>query len=374
MSTIIAPVNGGTVYGTASADTITGSTNNDALYGLGGDDIINGGDGDDVIYGDGTMPVSAVLAVQGYAVLPYRGTQAASSTPSLITLGVNPAGQSVWDIRNTSNVAEVVMLQSTSQGKGSWGPFYYTVPAHSDLYVTSTNPSVHKLYFAADGTHYQQLDVVNPKSVVYSEDELGVMIHIEKLQKHTPLRTILFELIRPFGFQPEQIPDIIDSLSRESGRKFFSNDYRLVKDRKYLIISATPEKQDKVFYIDEDCTKMSFPIHLAIEKIERTADFKFSLLPTVVDLDLDQLIFPLILRHWHEGEYLQPLGMKGLKKLSDFFIDEKYSIPEKENEWILSSGNQLVWIVGKRIDDRYKITSNTKRIMRMLILLSVNFY
>ena len=152
MSTIIAPVNGGTVFGTASADTITGSTNNDALYGLGGDDIINGGDGDDVIYGDGTMPVSAVLAAQGYTVLPYSGTQAASSTPSLIALGVNPAGQSVWYIRNTSNVAEVVMLQSTSQGKDSWGPFYYTVPAHSELCVTSTNPSVHKLFFAADGT------------------------------------------------------------------------------------------------------------------------------------------------------------------------------------------------------------------------------
>ena len=174
MSTIIAPVNGGTVYGTAGADTITGSTNNDALYGLGGDDIINGGDGDDVIYGDGTMPVSAVLAAQGYAVLPYSGTQPASSTPSLIALGVNPAGQSVWDIRNTSNVAEVVMLQSTSQGKDSWGPFYYTVPAHSELYVTSTNPSVHKLYFAADGTHYQQLDVVNPKSVVYTEPTVAL--------------------------------------------------------------------------------------------------------------------------------------------------------------------------------------------------------
>ena len=174
MSTIIAPVSGGTVFGTANADTITGSTNNDALYGLGGDDIINGGDGDDIIYGDGTMPVSALLAAQGYAVLPYGGIQAASSTPSLIALGVNPAGQSIWDIRNTSNVAEVVMLQSTSQGKDSWGPFYYTVPAHSELYVTSTNPSVHKLYFAVDGTHYQQVDVVNPKSVVYSEPTVAL--------------------------------------------------------------------------------------------------------------------------------------------------------------------------------------------------------
>jgi tRNA(Ile)-lysidine synthase len=99
--------------------------------------------------------------------------------------------------------------------------------------------------------------------------------------------------------------------------------------------------------------------------MERTKDFRFSTLPNVADLDLEKLIFPLILRHWQEGEYFQPLGMTGLKKLSDFFIDEKYSIPEKESAWILASGNQLVWIVGKRLDDRYKITDKTKKIVRI---------
>ncbi|MDP2114481.1 MAG: tRNA lysidine(34) synthetase TilS [Bacteroidota bacterium] len=203
------------------------------------------------------------------------------------------------------------------------------------------------------------------KEMVYSEDEQGVMIHIEKLLNLSPLRTILFELIRPFGFQAEQTDDIIDSLNKESGRKFFSEDYRLVKDREYLLISTRHQKQRKVFYIEEDYTKISNPVHLSIEKMERTKDFRFSTLPNVADLDLEKLIFPLILRHWQEGEYFQPLGMTGLKKLSDFFIDEKYSIPEKENAWILASGNQLVWIVGKRLDDRYKITAKTKKIVRI---------
>jgi tRNA(Ile)-lysidine synthase len=88
-----------------------------------------------------------------------------------------------------------------------------------------------------------------------------------------------------------------------------------------------------------------------------------------VDLDLDKLVFPLILRHWKEGEYFQPLGMTGLKKLSDFFIDEKFSIPEKESVWILASGNQVVWIVGRRLDDRFKITSKTKQILRIKLTL-----
>lgn len=206
------------------------------------------------------------------------------------------------------------------------------------------------------------------KSMVYSEDEQGVMIHIEKLLNLSPQRTILFELIRPFGFQAEQTDDIIDSLNKLSGKKFFSEDYRLVKDREYLLISSRHQKHNKVFYIEEDCSKVSLPVQMSIEKMERTKDFHFSTLPNVVDLDLEKLIFPLILRHWQEGEYFQPLGMAGLKKLSDFFIDEKYSIPEKENAWILASGNQLVWIVGKRLDDRFKITAKTKQIVRIRLL------
>lgn len=203
------------------------------------------------------------------------------------------------------------------------------------------------------------------RASVYSEDELGAMIHIEKLMNFSPLRTILFELIREFGFQPEQIDDIIDSLTKESGRKFYSEDYRLIKDRDYLLIAPNPSGQEKLFYIGEDCAKLSFPVHLSIGKMERTADFRYSTNPNVADLDMDKLEFPLILRHWQEGEYFQPLGMTGLKKLSDFFIDEKYSIPEKENAWILVSGNRPVWIIGKRLDDRFKITVKTKRILRI---------
>ena len=203
------------------------------------------------------------------------------------------------------------------------------------------------------------------KVFVYSEDEMGAIIHIEKLLSLSPLRTILFELIREFGFQIEQVDDIIDSLTKESGRKFYSNEYRLIKDREYLLIAPYISKPDQIFYIDEDCREISHPVRLTIDKLDRTPAFRFSTHSSVVDLDLDKLVFPLILRHWQDGEYFQPLGMSGLKKLSDFFIDEKYSIPEKENAWILASGNRVVWLVGKRLDDRFKITSKTKQILRI---------
>lgn len=203
------------------------------------------------------------------------------------------------------------------------------------------------------------------RTFVYSEDEMGAIIHIEKLLSLTPLRTILFEMIREFGFQVEQVDDIIDSLTKESGRKFYSSEYRLIKDREYLLIAPYNAKPDQIFYIDEDCREINSPVRLTIEKLDRTPAFRFSTHQNLVDLDQDKLVFPLILRHWQDGEYFQPLGMSGLKKMSDFFIDEKYSIPEKENAWILASGNRPVWIVGKRIDDRFKITSKTQRILRI---------
>lgn len=203
------------------------------------------------------------------------------------------------------------------------------------------------------------------RAFVFADDEMGAMIHIEKLLTLSPLKTILFELVREFGFQPEQIDDIVDSLGKASGRKFYSENYRLIKDRDYLLIAPNPVGQEKTVYLEEDSSQINYPIHLALERSERTAAFRYSTNPNVADLDLDKLEFPLILRHWQEGEYFQPLGMSGLKKLSDFFIDEKYSIPEKESAWILASGNRLAWIVGKRIDDRFKITSETKRVLRV---------
>jgi tRNA(Ile)-lysidine synthase len=74
---------------------------------------------------------------------------------------------------------------------------------------------------------------------------------------------------------------------------------------------------------------------------------------------LTNLQFPLIVRKWKAGEYFQPLGMKGFKKISDFFIDQKLSIPEKEETWIIYSGNKVVWIAGYRIDNRFRISSET---------------
>ena len=148
MSNLNAPVAGGTVRGTNAADLITGSANADVLWGNGGNDVINGGDGNDVIEGDGVYTVSDAVNATGSAMFSNLSiVNTTSLLPELSSLGVAANGQSVWRLRNSSNVAETVVFQSTSNGNGSFGPVTYVIPAHSDLLVTSTNPNTHKLYF-----------------------------------------------------------------------------------------------------------------------------------------------------------------------------------------------------------------------------------
>lgn len=179
--------------------------------------------------------------------------------------------------------------------------------------------------------------------------------------------TLLFEVLHPFGFNSDQTREILQALDAEAGKTFHSETHRLVKDREQLILSPTAEERLNRHYIESDCMEIEEPIRMQIQQLAKDTGFRFSKDPLIADLDFDQLEFPLVLKKWEQGEYFQPLGMDGFKKLSDFFIDEKFSIPEKENCWILYSNGKVVWITGHRIDNRFKITSDTKRVLRVSI-------
>ena len=192
-----------------------------------------------------------------------------------------------------------------------------------------------------------------------------IKIKIQEFLKTESPPSVLFEILHPFGFNNDQVNEIVLSINAHSGKSFLTATHRLVKDRDFFLINRLNESVDQRFYIDSDCISVIDPIELDFQQIKKTADFQFSKLPTTAELDLDKLEFPLILKKWEQGEYFQPLGMEGFKKLSDFFIDEKVSLPEKENTWILYSSGQVVWIVGKRIDNRFKVTENTSKILQI---------
>lgn len=187
----------------------------------------------------------------------------------------------------------------------------------------------------------------------------------KKVMELEPAPVYLYELLRPFHFSAEMVESIGRSLNGPSGNQFFSQAYRLVIDRDELIITPLEGQHDVIFYIEQNDKMVTEPLPLNLSTLTYDADFEIPRDPHVAVLDANRLQFPLLVRKWKQGEYFRPLGMKGFKKLSDFFIDEHYSIPEKEATWILASGDQVVWVIGKRIDDRFKITDQTQTVLRI---------
>ncbi len=194
------------------------------------------------------------------------------------------------------------------------------------------------------------------------------LISIAEIKLLNPLQTYLFEFLKPFGFKNMVVRDIVSSLDGISGKHFYSPTYRLVRDRDTLILSPIINDIHKPYYLEEGSKEMMFPIHLKISETAKIDKFKIPDSQNVACIDHDKVQFPLMVRKWQSGDYFRPLGMIGLKKLSDFFIDSKLSLPEKENTWILANGEQVVWIIGKRLDDRYKITPSTRNILKLEIV------
>lgn len=188
-------------------------------------------------------------------------------------------------------------------------------------------------------------------------------ISISGLKKLDPLPTYLFELLKPYGFNAATVAEIIASFGSTSGKQFFSSTHRLLKDRKDLVIQTRealqPERETTKIKKKQKKTEAG---NLKLSFKELSAGTFFSPSNCCASFDLDKLKFPLHIRKWQKGDTFQPLGMKGRKKLSDFFIDRKLSIAEKENTWLLLSGEDIVWVIGQRMDERFKVTGSTKKI------------
>ena len=197
---------------------------------------------------------------------------------------------------------------------------------------------------------------------VITEQQGIVMIPIEKLKALNPLRTYLFEFLNVYNFNATVIDDIISSLDGISGKQFFSSTHRLLKNRDELIITKIADTNETEREIHEGQRVIDYPVSMKMRKIVNNTDFEMPENENVACLDYNILQFPLKLRKWKKGDAFYPLGMNGSKKLSDFFIDNKVPISEKENIFVIESGRKIFWIVGHRIDDRFKITKATENI------------
>ena len=174
---------------------------------------------------------------------------------------------------------------------------------------------------------------------------------------------LLFEWLRQYNFNTSQCHFILDAMKTGIGNKYYSPTHQLVIGRNELQLSEINPVENEEIQIEIGEREITSPIHLRFSQFKRTADFVIDKSPELALLDADKIHFPLTLRHWHHGDRFRPLGMKGSKLLSDFFVDQKFTECQKHNVWLLvSADNDIVWVVGQRIDDRYKVTNSTKTI------------
>jgi len=174
---------------------------------------------------------------------------------------------------------------------------------------------------------------------------------------------ILEGVLKDFGFNYEQVCSVYSSLTRHSGKVFYADGFKLNVDRSNIYIYPISEDDDILIEIEEK--ENDFEVSGSVYEMTSIPIEKFKMIknPNFACLDFDKLVFPLKMRNWQQGDWFMPLGMNSKKKLSDFMIDEKIPVNLKSRVVLLESQKDIVWIAGYRIDNRYKITSQTKQVL-----------
>lgn len=210
------------------------------------------------------------------------------------------------------------------------------------------------------------------KANVRREPSGNIAIDAEALRRQVSAEPFLFEILTPKGFSPRQVADMARCVEeRQSGRIFLAAENRIVVDRSAVILTPPPSVQDTqaVSVIGASGGEAHAPAHVVVTVRDVSAGFAPSRDPKVLHLDAGSVTFPLTLRRWRKGDAFRPLGMKGEKKLSDFFVDRKMSIPQKEAATVLVSANgRIACIVGMRMDDRCKVSGATRRVVEVRLL------
>ncbi len=239
--------------------------------------------------------------------------------------------------------------------------------------LRTINPSISESLIKTIG-NLQQVEKVydhvvkSARNEVVSVRDEEVFISIDKLNRQVAPQTILFELLREYDVPSSMIQDIIGSLNGISGKQFYAGFYRIVKDRDYLIISKrNVEDTPDHYYIPHDVNSISKPLEMSFETLDYFPGFVIPKTKDVICLDADKVAYPLELRHWQKGDKFIPFGMRGVKKVSDYFSDHKYSVLDKEKAWILTSEDKILWIVGERADNRFRLTAKTKRVLMITV-------
>ena len=193
----------------------------------------------------------------------------------------------------------------------------------------------------------------------------GFDIDIEALLHTDVPQTHLFEILHPYGFNPAQVTDIFHSLSAEPGRVFRADDYTLLRDRTHLQVRKVTKECEEVLYTLPESGVMKLPDGTRLNVYTITPDITWQVprRSDVVCLDASRIAEPLTLRHPRQGDRFSPFGMRGSKLLSDFYTDIKLPHTEKPRQWLLCHGEEIVWAIGLRSSERYRLKETPERVL-----------
>lgn len=216
---------------------------------------------------------------------------------------------------------------------------------------------------------FRETEIIYQQSIVQQRKKLleqkGNEFHIPvlKLLKTATLATVVYEIIKDFNFTAHQTDEAIALLKSDTGKYIRSSTHRIIKNRHWLIITPNQTTEAQNILIEDGDQNISF--EAGVLQIEKHSTSSIQQSALLAQLDVAQIKFPLLLRKWKQGDYFYPLGMQKKKKLSRFFIDQKLSLTQKENAWVIEMDKKIIWVVGMRIDDRFKITGNTKQLLSL---------
>lgn len=194
---------------------------------------------------------------------------------------------------------------------------------------------------------------------VVSEENNQLKINISILIQNKNYKAYLYQWLHKYGFSAWN--DVYNLVESQSGKQIFSPNYVLLKDRGFLILSKTQNTDIEEFKIDSVAELSKFPLKLTLCNLSNISNQN----KNIIFVDENKIQFPLTIRKWKEGDCFYPAGMQGKKKVSKYFKDEKFTLFQKQETWILESNNQIVWIIGHRADERFKSENTTKTIIQI---------
>ncbi len=232
-------------------------------------------------------------------------------------------------------------------------------------YLKEINPNLEETFAQninrfAETEALLQLVVTQTRERIFQKEGDLISIEIAEVSKLNPQKLLLFELLKPFGFSDAVVNEVLSSLDKQSGTSFYSNTHRITIDRERLIISSSDKNGEELNYLHGEGAVVLGDATLLLS-ISENINFKAD--KNLAYIDANLLIFPLVIRYKQDGDKFKPLGMKSFKKLSNFFVDEKVPLPQKEKVPLLINGNgEMVWVMGMRQDERYKVSATTKKV------------